>query len=263
MQRTSARAPARILISNDDGYSSEGLQVLAAALEPLGEVWVVAPNRERSAVSHALTLDRPLRLTEMGRRRWALDGTPTDCVAVGVSHLLAGRGPDLVVAGINLGVNMGADVHYSGTVAAALEGVILGVPAIAVSQQVDTVWRFETAAELAREIAAWCLASPPPAGTLLNVNVPTGPVRGVRLTRLGARRYTEGIIEDVDPRGRQILWVGGGQPVWEATPGTDFHELAGGYVSVTPLNLDMTDQDLLARLGEAAPEWMQVEARHA
>jgi 5'-nucleotidase len=263
MQRTAARAAARILVSNDDGYSSEGLQTLAAALEPLGEVWVVAPNRERSAVSHALTLDRPLRLTGMGPRRWALDGTPTDCVAVGVSHLLAGRGPDLVVSGINLGVNMGADVHYSGTVAAALEGVILGIPAIAISQQADTAWRFETAAELAREIAAWCLASPLPAGTLLNVNVPPDPVRGVRLTRLGVRRYTEGIIEDVDPRGRQILWVGGGQPVWEATPGTDFHEVAGGYVSVTPLNLDMTDQDLLAHLGQAAPEWMQVEARHA
>jgi len=259
MHGMSPRTAARILLSNDDGYSSEGLQVLADALEPLGEVWVVAPNRERSAVSHALTLDRPLRLTEMGHRRWALDGTPTDCVAVGISHLLAGCAPDLVVSGINLGANMGADVHYSGTVAAALEGVILGIPAIAVSQQPDTSWRFDAAADLARDIATWCLASPLPAGTLLNINVPKDPIRGVRLTRLGVRRYTEGIIEDVDPRGRQILWVGGGQPMWEATPGTDFHEVSGGYVSVTPLNLDMTDRELLRRLEDTRPTWLPVE----
>jgi len=143
----------RILVTNDDGYTSEGIQVLADALEGIGEIWVVAPNREQSAVSHALTLDRPLRIERLGTRRMSVDGTPTDCVAIAMSNLMDGRGPDLVVSGINFGFNMGADVHYSGTVSAAFEGVILGLPALAVSQQLGDGYSFERAAEIACGLA--------------------------------------------------------------------------------------------------------------
>jgi len=246
----------RILVTNDDGYTSEGIQVLADALDGLGEVWVVAPNREQSAVSHALTLDRPLRIDRLAERRITVDGTPTDCVAIGISNLMADRLPDLVVSGINFGFNMGADVHYSGTVSAAFEGVILGVPAMAVSLGVGKGLSFHVAAKFAREVAEWILGHGLPPGTLLNVNVPLGEPLGVRLTRLGVRRYTEGVIESTDPRGRQIFWIGGGQPVWEPIPGTDFHEVASGFVSVSPLHLDMTDRRGLERLTQHAPAWI-------
>jgi 5'-nucleotidase len=243
-------------VTNDDGYTSEGIQVLADALEGIGEIWVVAPNREQSAVSHALTLDRPLRIERIGTRRISVDGTPTDCVAVAMSKLMEGGGPDLVVSGINFGFNMGADVHYSGTVSAAFEGVILGVPAMAVSLGVGEGLSFHLAARFARELAQWILDNGLPSDTLLNVNVPVGTPIGVKLTRLGVRRYTEGVIEEVDPRGRKIYWIGGGQPVWEPIPDTDFHEVASGYVSVTPLHLDMTDDRSLERMREAAPSWI-------
>lgn len=250
-----AGAP-RILVTNDDGYASEGIQVLADALEGIGEIWMVAPNREQSAVSHALTLDRPLRIERLGARRISVDGTPTDCVAIAMSNLMNGQGPDLVVSGINFGYNMGADVHYSGTVSAAFEGVILGVPAMAVSLGVGEGLSFHVAAKFAREVAQWILDNGLPSDTLLNVNVPVGTPIGVKLTRLGVRRYTEGVIEETDPRGRKIYWIGGGQPVWEPIPETDFHEVASGYVSVTPLHLDMTDGRSLARMREKAPSWL-------
>lgn len=246
----------RILVTNDDGYTSEGIQVLADALEGLGEVWVVAPNSEQSAVSHALTLDRPLRIERLGERRVAVDGTPTDCVAIGISNLMADRFPDLVVSGINFGFNMGADVHYSGTVSAAFEGVILGAPAMAVSLGVGEGLDFRLAAGFARQVAGWILEHGLPHDTLLNVNVPLGEPLGVKLTRLGVRRYTEGVVEATDPRGRQIFWIGGGQPVWEPIPGTDFNEVGSGYVSVTPLQLDMTDRRFLNRLQEKKPAWI-------
>jgi 5'-nucleotidase len=245
------------LVTNDDGYSSEGIQVLADALEALGEVWIVAPNREQSAVSHALTLDRPLRIERLGRHRFAVDGTPTDCIALGISNLLADSPPDLVVSGINFGCNMGADVHYSGTVSAAFEGVILGTPALAVSQQVGEGFSFVHAARCARDLATWILEVGLPSQTLLNVNVPVGRPRGLRLTRLGVRRYTEGVIEQTDPRGRQIFWIGGGDPVWEPISGTDFHEVDNGFISVTPLQLDMTDHSFLDELGQLVPPWLQ------
>ena len=252
-------AKRRILLTNDDGYTSEGIQILADSLESLAEVWVVAPRTEQSAVSHSLTLDRPLRMERVGERRYAVDGTPTDCVALGVANLLGDAPPDLVVSGINSGANMGVDVHYSGTVAAAFEGVILGSPALAVSQVRGNGVGFETAAEVSRRLAEWILASGLPADTLLNVNVPPGAPRGIKLTRLGVRRYTEGIIEQVDPRGKQIFWIGGGEPVWEKIPGTDFHEVAAGFVSVTPLHLDMTDLGFLDRLRAARPAWIGSE----
>jgi 5'-nucleotidase len=249
-------AKRKILVTNDDGYASEGIQVLADALEGLGEIWVVAPNSEQSAVSHALTLDRPLRIERLGTRRISVDGTPTDCVAIAMSSLMEDGGPDLVVSGINFGYNMGADVHYSGTVSAAFEGVILGVPAMAVSLGVGEGLSFHLAAKFACEVAEWILDHGLPHDTLLNVNVPVGTPLGVKLTKLGVRRYTEGVIEETDPRGRRIYWIGGGHPVWEPIPDTDFHEVASGYVSVTPLHLDMTDDRQLERLRQRAPSWI-------
>ena len=252
--------PPRILVTNDDGYTSEGIQVLADALEGLGEIWVVAPDSEQSAVSHALTLDRPLRIKRLGERRVAVDGTPTDCVALAISNLMGGSPPDLVVSGVNFGFNMGADVHYSGTVSAAFEGVILGVPAMAVSLGVGEGLSFHLAAKFARELSEWILENGLPHDTLLNVNVPLGTPLGVRLTRLGVRRYTEGVVEDKDPRGRQIFWIGGGQPVWEPLPDTDFHEVSSGFVSVTPLQLDLTDRPTLQRFREKDLPWLAAAA---
>lgn len=244
-----------LLLSNDDGYTSEGLQVLADALKPLGEVWVVAPDRENSAVSHSLTLSRPLRLTQLAPRRFSVDGTPTDCVCLGIGHLLKGRLPDLVVSGINFGANMGIDVHYSGTVSAAFEAATLGVPALAVSQVLGEGFSFGHAARFARLLASRVLQRGLPSGTLLNVNVPATPPRGVRFTRLGKHRYVEGIVESVDPRGRPYYWIGGGPPVWEDIPGTDFSVIHEGLISVTPLHLDLTDGPHLDRLEAEAETW--------
>jgi 5'-nucleotidase len=244
-----------LLLTNDDGYTSEGLQVLADALESLGEVWVVAPDRENSAVSHALTLSRPLRMTRLADRRFVVDGTPTDSVTLGICEVLKGRRPDLVVSGINFGANMGDDVHYSGTVSAAFEAVILGVPAIAVSQVVGEGFSFVFAGKFARLLAERVLERGLPEATLLNVNVPAGPPAGIRFCRLGKRSYTEGVVEDTDPRGRTCYWIGGGAPVWEPIPGTDFNEAAAGFVTITPLNLDMTDHALLDSLTREADDW--------
>jgi len=246
----------RILIAHDDGFSSQGISVLFEALDGLGELWMVAPEGEQSASSHALTLDRPLRVRRVGERRFVVNGTPTDCVTLGISNLLGDHPPDLVVSGINRGGNMGVDVHYSGTVSAAFEGVILGYPAIAVSQVVGQGMTWDASAALARELAAWVLDHGLPPSTLLNANIPLGVPRGLKLTRLGSRRYTEGVVEQRDPRGRRIYWIGGGEPVWEAIPGTDFHEVGEGYISVTPLHLDMTDLDFLEQLKDRRPSFL-------
>jgi len=250
-------SPPRILLTNDDGYASEGIQVLADALETMAEVWVVAPDSEQSAVSHALTLNRPLRIDRLAERRFTVDGTPTDCVTLAVSSLLEDRRPDLVVSGINFGANMGVDVHYSGTVSAAFEGVILGCPALAVSAVRGEGMSFHVAADFAREIAAWIVRHGLPASTLLNVNVPLGRPRGVRLTSLGVRRYTEDVTRQLDPRGREIYWIGGGEPIWEEIPGTDFHEVGDGYISVSPLHLDMTGDRFLDKLRSDPPDWVR------
>jgi 5'-nucleotidase len=244
-----------LLVSNDDGYHSEGIHVLVDALESLGEVWVVAPDRENSAVSHALTLSRPLRLSEISERHFMVDGTPTDCVTLGIGQVLKDRLPDLVVSGINFGANMGDDVHYSGTVSAAFEAAILGVPAIAVSQVIGKEFSFVHAGRFARLIASRVLERGLPSGTLLNVNVPPHTPVGVRFTRLGKRVYTEGVVEDTDPRGRKCYWIGGGDPVWEDIPGTDFAAIGAGYISVTPLQLDMTDREQLTRLETEVAGW--------
>jgi 5'-nucleotidase len=233
-----------ILVSNDDGIHSEGIRALATALADLGEIVVVAPDRERSAVSHSLTLHRPLRVEPLGPARYAVDGTPTDCVNLAVNGIL-GRRPALVVSGINQGANLGDDVTYSGTVSAAMEGTLLGIPSIAISLIGRGDFRFDTAAAFARRLTGWVLERGLPADTLLNVNVPAPadgrPVRGFALTRMGRRRYGDAIVEKVDPRGKKYYWIGGEELQFEDAEGTDFHAVSQGLVSVTPIHLDLTN----------------------
>ena len=238
----------RILVTNDDGYFSPGLQALARALEDLGEVTVVAPQSEASAVGHALTLRRPLRLEEVGHRVYAVDGTPTDCVNIAIDKVLGAR-PDLVVSGINKGLNVGDDVTYSGTVAGALEGALLGYQALAVSLQFtrDT-WHFGPAAALAAACAASLLEQPLPARTFLNLNVPQGPVHGVRVTVQAKRNHVTRIDRRVDPRQRPYFWIEEAQDDWEPDPRSDRQAIQDGYASVTPLQPDLTDHDALALL---------------
>src|SRR5262245_31361523 len=199
-----------ILVSNDDGIHSEGIAALADVLRTLGEVVIVAPDRERSAVSHSLTLHRPLRVEELGAGRYAVNGTPTDCVNLAINGILPRR-PTLVVSGINKGANLGDDVTYSGTVSAAMEGTLLGVPAIAISLIGRTEFNFDGSAAFAARLASWVIERGLPADTLLNVNVPgTGngvPVHGFALTRMGRRRYGDAIVEKVDPRGKKYYWI--------------------------------------------------------
>jgi 5'-nucleotidase len=230
----------RIFVTNDDGIFSEGIERLAEALAQVGDVHTVAPDQERSAAGHALTLDTPLRAKEIGERRWSVNGTPTDCVNWGVLHLLRDRRPDLLFSGINLGLNLGDDVTYSGTVSAAFEGALLGIPSVAVSQEIETGFSFDAAAGFAAELAGRLLEEKLPPKTLVNVNVPAGGVRGVRVTRCGTRRYGETVIEKMDPRGRPYYWIGSTIPVGELEEGTDISAVAEKHISMTPLHLDLT-----------------------
>lgn len=238
-----------ILVTNDDGVHAPGLAALAAALEPLGEVYVIAPDREQSAVGHALTLHRPLRVETLGERRFAVNGTPSDCVNLGVLGLLP-EPPVLVVSGINHGANLGDDVTYSGTVSAAMEGTLLGVRSIAVSQvEPEAGGGFEAAGEVARVVATRLLVEGLPAQTLLNVNVPPARPLGIRMTRLGQRVYSAKAIREVDPRGRPYYWIGAGPPVWAEDEGTDIAAVQAGWASVTPLHLDLTHHGALRAMG--------------
>lgn len=239
-----AKSAKRILITNDDGVFSEGLKLLAAALSEVGEVTVVAPDREQSAMGHALTLHRPLRIRQLEERWYSVDGTPTDCVNLAVLWLMKDDRPDLVCSGINFGTNLGDDVTYSGTVSATFEGTLLGIPSVAFSQEVGKHFSFERAARYARELVAALLAddlAPElPEDLLLNVNVPAGEIRGAAFTRLGRRRYNQSIVEKLDPRGRKYYWIAG-VPQWEEEEGTDYDALSRSLISVTPLHLDLTD----------------------
>jgi 5'/3'-nucleotidase len=239
----------RVLLSNDDGVHAPGLKALAAAFAG-DEVWVVAPDREQSASSHAISLHRPLRLYEMGPRWYAVDGTPTDAVYMGLNHVLRAARPDVVLSGINHGPNLGNDVLYSGTVAAAMEGALLGVHALAISLASAPPHAFDDAARFAVALARRIVETPPPAPLLLNVNVPPGPVRGYRLARLGKRTYGNEVVEKVDPRGRKYYWIGGeGGPTNEDIPGSDCNcVVKDGLVSVTPLHLDSTHDAVLKEL---------------
>ncbi len=230
----------RILITNDDGIFSEGLKLLAEALSSLGEIIVVAPDREQSASSHSLTLNRPLRMQRVREHWYTVDGTPTDCVNLGIQGLLKEEPPDLVVSGINFGINVGGDVTYSGTVSAAFEASMNQLPGLAFSQEVAEDFSFEDAAELAREMIAALIAGDFPRDLLLNVNIPAGAPRGVRWTRLGKRFYRQTVVEKLDPKGRKYYWIAG-TPEWQQETGTDYDALMSGYVSVTPLHLDLTD----------------------
>lgn len=233
-----------ILIANDDGIDAPGLAALAAAVAPLGRVVVVAPDRERSGAGHALTLGRPLRVTRRGEDRFEVDGTPTDCVHLGVFNLTGGSGPHLVVSGINRGENLGDDVTYSGTVAAALEGCLLRIPSIAFSVERDADGQAEYAAtaKLATRIAERVLASGLPPGVFLNVNVPKGTPRGIRITRQGTRSYRAAAVERLDPAGRPYFWIAGADTTPAGEEDGDHVAVAEGYVSITPLHADMTHE---------------------
>jgi 5'-nucleotidase len=249
-----------ILVTNDDGIGVPGLTALARALSEVGRVVVVAPDRDQSAVSHALTLTHPLRVKRHAEDVYSVDGTPTDCVNLGVFNILSKK-VDLVVSGINRGFNLGDDVTYSGTVAAAFEGRLLGYPAIAVSRSVlpphaprESAWpheleeTYEPAAAFATVLARTVLEKGIPDDTLLNVNVPLPPLRSVRVTRLGRRVYTEGVIERLDPSGRQYYWIGGAPPEWTHDPRSDHAAVSDGCVSVTPLHLDLTHDRVMEEL---------------
>jgi len=234
----------KILVTNDDGIFGPGIQLLAKALRAVGEVTVVAPDRERSAVGHALTLHHPLRATELEAGVFSVDGTPTDCVNLGIHTLLA-EPPDIVVSGINRGANMGDDITYSGTVSAAMEATLMGIPAFAVSlATLGAGEYYEGAASFAARLVQIILANGLPRDTFLNVNVPDVPVDQLKspiMTCQGKRDYGGQIVAKTDPRGRQYYWIGGSLPVFRDIEGTDFNAVRKGHISVTPLHLDMTN----------------------
>lgn len=249
--------PPTILISNDDGINSEGLHKLHETLKELGEVFVVAPDRDQSAVSHSLSLYRPLRIERISDNVYTVDGTPTDCINIAVNGILKDRKIDIVVSGINKGENLGDDITYSGTVSAAMEGALLGVPSIAVSLATKVDFNFEAAAYYSRLIAEYVLHSKLPPATILNVNVPhmpRGDIRGVLVTRQGKRVYGEPIVEKVDPRGKKYYWIGGYELGSVDIENSDITAVKSGYVSVTPISLDLTDYGFLDKLRGDLPE---------
>lgn len=245
----------KILISNDDGYMAEGIKALAEAMSDLGDITVVAPDRNRSGASNSLTLENPLRVNQLDNGVYRVEGTPTDCVHLAITGLLDDE-PDMVVAGINAGANLGDDVLYSGTVAAAIEGRFLGLPAMAISLNGHTAIHYETAAWAAKKLVSQLLASSLPADTILNVNVPDLPIEqitGFESTRLGRRHKAEPVIKELDPRGRAMYWVGPAGEEEDAGPGTDFDAMRRGVISVTPLQIDLTHYDAI----DGVANWLQ------
>lgn len=247
-----------ILITNDDGIRASGLKTLESSLSGLGKIILVAPENEQSATSHAITLDRPLRIKKYSENRYSVSGTPTDCVLLAV-HAILGSRPDLVMSGINHGPNMGEDVTYSGTVAAAIEGNILGIDSIAVSL---TSWdpdSFEASEKISRYLASRMLDREGKHGThLWNVNIPSLPedkLKGLRVTKLGSRVYNDSIVKKTDPRGKDYFWIGGGEPGWNTDEKSDFTAVSNDYVSVTPLKVDMTDYKNVIELEQWKLDW--------
>ena len=248
----------RILVTNDDGVRSAGIVALAESLAPLGDVYVVAPEAESSAVGHALTLRRPLRLTQVAERWFSVDGTPTDCVNIATSRILRGI-PELVVSGINIGWNLGDDVTYSGTVAGALEGTLLGAPSLAVSQKrVRGEPDFTQAAATAAQLAATVLEAGLPPRTFLNVNMPRGPARGIKSTWQARRNHKTSVTEAFDPRQQPYYWIDVAQLDWESDRRSDYQAVREGWISVTPLQPDWTAHEALetvdALLSDATAE---------
>jgi 5'-nucleotidase len=240
----------RFLVANDDGIHAAGIAALVEAVSPLGEVFVAAPDREQSAASHAISLHRPLRLHELKPNWWSIDGTPTDCVYLAMNHLLVGKRPDLVLSGINRGPNLGDDVTYSGTVAAAMEGALFGVPSVAFSLvSPSRKYDYQPALVFIRSLVRTLIAKPLPTGALLNVNIPEGPVKGHAWTRMGKRSYGQLVEARRDPRGRAYYWIGGTENAHENIPGSDCNAVYDdGLVSITPLHLDLTHHRLLEEL---------------
>ncbi len=241
----------RILVSNDDGVAAPGLQALRKAAAQIAEVVVVAPETNQSAAGHSLTVQRPLRVREVSKDVYAIDGTPTDAVTWAFHKLMVDKLPDLVLSGINAGANLGDDVTYSGTVAAAFEGTILGVPSIAASLVDQTAENFDPAARFVAKLARWVAEHGIPPNTLLNVNLPVldgKPLRRYAFTRLGKREYRDIIAEKVDPRGKEYFWIAGEPKADLTEDGTDLHAIADGVVSITPLKIDLTDYGLLKTL---------------
>jgi 5'-nucleotidase len=239
-----------VLLTNDDGYRSAGLKALADAVRAIGEVTIVAPVEEASAIGHALTLRHPLRLEKIADRVFAVDGTPTDCVNIAVTQVFKGL-PDLVISGINKGWNLGDDVTYSGTVAGALEGALLGVPAMAVSLRATRgEYDFGPASRAAAAIAEGLLRRPLPSRTFLNINVPHGEPSGYRVTVQAKRNHVTSVAERHDPKGRAYYWIEEGQNEWEPHDRSDYQAVRDGYVSVTPLQPDLTAHDALAAVSE-------------
>lgn len=250
----------RILISNDDGYFAPGLACLVAHLSKVAEVVVVAPERDRSGASNSLTLDRPLKLRQAASGFYYVNGTPTDCVHLAVTGMLAYQ-PDMVVSGINAGANMGDDTIYSGTVAAATEGLLLGIPSIALSLVGKNLTHYETAAQVAVELVQRFASQTHTEPWLLNVNVPDVPyaeLQGMRVTRLGKRHKAEPVIKASNPQGETVYWVGAAGKAQDAGEGTDFHALASRAVSITPLHIDLTQY----RQMEALQGWIKAEVDH-
>jgi 5'-nucleotidase len=245
-ERDFSAVKPRILVTNDDGYFSDGIAALAAALEAVGEVTVIAPASEQSATAHSITLTRPLRARQMGERRYSIDGTPTDCVLLAMTKIMPER-PDIVISGINHGANLGDDVTYSGTVAGALEASIFKLPGIAVSLTARE-GDFTLAARFAADLTSRVLKEGLPPGTILNVNVPVGEIRGARFTHQGVASSVSEIVEGVDPRGKQYYWIGVQKLSWDEDPGSDYAAVAEGLVSITPLRTDLTDYRLLEKL---------------
>ena len=244
----------RILLTNDDGITAPGLRMLYESLAPVGDLVVVAPDRERSAVSHALTLHSPLRAWEHSADWFAVDGTPTDCVNLGL-HGLFDQKPELVVSGINRGGNMGDDITYSGTVSAAMEATLMGVPALAVSLDGQGTGSdaYRAAADYACRITRMVVDKGLPPDTFFNVNIPEcteTEIQGICLTRQGKRVYSDIVERKTDPRGKHYYWIGCGELGFEDTPGTDFHAVHRKYVSVTPLHLDLTNYGAFSLLGQ-------------
>jgi 5'-nucleotidase len=233
-----------ILVTNDDGIHSKGILTLAKALRDVGKVFVVAPDREESAIAHSLTLHRPLRVEKLKRNYYAVDGTPADCVHLGVNILLPRR-PELIVAGINKGGNLGDDVTYSGTVSAAFEGTLLGIPSFAISLVSRSHYKFEAAARFAVKMANHVIRHGLPRDTLLNINVPNldeEEINSYRITRQGRWVHNgSGVIEKIDPRGRKYYWIGSGQFIFDQKKDTDFEAVSRASISVTPLHLDLTN----------------------
>ena len=241
----------KILVTNDDGIYSKGIIILAKALHEVGEVFVVAPDREKSAIAHSLTLHRPLRVEKIKRNYFAVDGTPADCVHLGVDILLPER-PRLIVSGINKGGNLGDDITYSGTVSAAFEGTLLGIPSFAVSLAARSHFKFEPAARFAVRVASMILKKGLSKDTLLNVNVPDLPemeIKSYRITQQGRWIHSgTAVVEKTDPRGKKYYWIGGGQLVFDRRGDTDFEAVSNGFVSITPLHLDLTNYAFLPLL---------------